>query len=545
MKNLISILGKCKRLFWSALIISIVFCTISIVTPVLSGDVVNKVIYQEQRTELGKGIFLFLLVCVLQLLFSVWNEYIQKKLMRSIKKEMRDHAFESFSKRINLKRDDISSFTSFVNNDIPCIAEQYCLGVVDIASCICLLVCTSLSLFGLHYLLAAIIIAISLLIVYLPKLLRNKASDARKNYADALGEYNTHMESYLKGTNVIRAYRYHKRANDFIGKKNTRVKEQERMLTKYQLEVYGLTSVLQTVKTFLMIVCGILLIDRGAMQVGDLVVAIQLAGNIGAPIEVLAYALHSRNEARPLVENYMEIAEVKNISAENTTAENESVPEKGEAFTKLPLGEISVEHLSYGIGDISIINNLSRKFEAGKKYMICGKSGTGKSTLLRLLGQMSDGEYSGQIFIDGTDIKKIDADSFYREICVVFQEPYLFWATMEENIILGRDISREKFDEIIKKLNIEYLVERFKGKELNVETIDTLSGGEKQRIALARAMLTGPQVYLLDEATSALDPENTYIVEKMLLEEEAMIINVCHKPVEELKARYDEIISFG
>lgn len=540
MKNLISILGKCKRLFWSTLIISIVFCTISIVTPVFSGEVVNKVIYQEQRQELGKGIILFLLVCVLQLLFSVWNEYTQKKLMRSIKKEMRGHAFDSFSKRINLKRDDISSFTSFVNNDIPCIAEQYCLGVIDIASCICLLVCTSLSLFRLHYLLASIIIAISLLIVYLPKLMRNKASDARKNYADALGEYNTHMESYLKGANVIRAYCYHKRANDFIEKKNTQVKEQEGMLTKYQLEIYGLTSVLQTVKTFLMIVCGILLIDRGAMQVGDLVVAIQLAGNIGAPIEVLAYALHSRNEARPLVENYMEIADV-----ENTTTEKASAAEARKVFEQSSLGEISVENLSYGIGDISILNNLSRKFEAGKKYMICGKSGTGKSTLLRLLSQMSDGNYSGKISVDGIDIKKIDADAFYREICVVFQESYLFWATMEENIFLGRDISREKFDEIVKKLNIEYLIERFKGKELNVENIDTLSGGEKQRIALARAMLGRPQVYLLDEATSALDPENTYIVEKMLLEEEAMIINVCHKPVEELKARYDEIISFG
>lgn len=515
--------------------ISIVFCTISIVTPVLSGEVVNKVIYREQRQELGKGIIVFLLVCVLQLLFSVWNEYTQKKLMRSVKKEMRGHAFESFSKRINLKRDDISSFTSFVNNDIPCIAEQYCLGIIDIASCICLLICTSLSLFRLHYLLASIIIAISLLIVYLPKLMRNKASDARKNYADALGEYNTHMESYLKGANVIRAYCYHKRANDFIEKKNIQVKEQEGMLTKYQLEIYGLTSVLQTVKTFLMIVCGILLIDRGAMQVGDLVVAIQLAGNIGAPIEVLAYALHSRNEARPLVVNYMEITDMGNVS----------VPENGEAFRQSPLGEISVEDLSYGIGDVSILNNLSRKFEAGKKYMICGKSGTGKSTLLRLLSQMSDGNYSGRISVDGTDIKKIDADAFYREICVVFQEPYLFWATMEENILLGRDISREKFDEIVQKLHIEYLVERFKGKELNVETIDTLSGGEKQRIALARAMLGRPQVYLLDEATSALDPENTYIVEKMLLEEEAMIINVCHKPVEELKARYDEIIAFG
>ena len=74
--------------------------------------------------------------------------------------------------------------------------------------------------------------------------------------------------------------------------------------------------------------------------------------------------------------------------------------------------------------------------------------------------------------------------------------------------------------------------------------MDTLSGGEKQRIALARAMVGSPKVYLLDEATSALDAENSYRVEKMLLEEEALVVHVCHKPTEKLRSEYDGEIIF-
>lgn len=538
MKNFMDTLGNCKKLFGGSLILGISFCVLSIITPTFSGEVVNKVIAEQRHTELGKVIGVFFIVCMLQLIVSVWNQYVLKRFLRSIKKEMRSNVFYNFSNKINLKRDDISSFTSFVNNDIPCIAEQYFMGVIDIVNCVSLLVCASLSLFHLHYLLALVIIGISLLIVYLPKIMMNKASDSRKHYTEALAEYNTSMESYLKGSNVIRAYRYHTYANAAVEKKNMQIKKKEGTLTKYQMEVYSMTSGLQIAKTFLMFVCGILLIKRGQMLIGDLVAAVQLAGNIGAPIEILAFALHSKNEAKPLVKRYKELVSAAEMKNESGTA----IEAAGQ--NNISFGEIVVDNLSYKIGDVSILKNMSMHFLAGKKYMLCGKSGTGKSTFLKLLGRMNEGDYTGIISIDGTDIRKLNQDIFYRNISLVFQEPYLFWATIEENILLGRKISKEKFQEIVEKLNLSYLLERFQGKELDVELIDTLSGGEKQRIAIARAWVGRPEIYLLDEATSALDPENTYAVEKMLLEESAMIINVCHKPVEELKPRYNEIIVF-
>ena len=120
----------------------------------------------------------------------------------------------------------------------------------------------------------------------------------------------------------------------------------------------------------------------------------------------------------------------------------------------------------------------------------------------------------------------------------MFQEPYLFRASLRENILLGREIPEEVYRSVIEKLRLQYLLDRCGGEELTPEAVETLSGGERQRVALARAMVGKPEMYLLDEVTSALDRENSELVERLMLEEDAAVIHVCHKPNEELLPLY-------
>lgn len=517
-----------------------VFCIESVVIPVVSGELVNAITADHAaQNPAGWGgggirwnVTLFFIVCVIQLVLSVVNDFVQKKFVREVKAEMRGCAGSAFSRKINLKRDEIAAFTSFLNNEIPCIADQYFLGVIDIAGCTGILLCTCMALFQLHSILAAIIIVISVMIVCIPKIMKEKAAGARKAYASVLADYNTQVESCLKGSHILRAYQYHCRANQWLEQKNSQVKQAEGSMCACQVEVQGLAAALQISKTFLIFVVGLWLIQKGQMEVGGLLVAVQLAGNVAAPIEVLAYTFHSRNEAKPLVRKYEQL-----IAVEETRQE-------GQIQMPQNFHELCVEDLSYEINGNSIMEQVSLRFEAGKKYMLSGRSGSGKSTLLRMIAQMQEGTYSGKITVDGTDIRQIQKESYYQAVGIVFQEPYLFWASLEENILLGREIPEERFHKILEKLNLSYLIERFRGQALNLENIDTLSGGEKQRIALARAMVGSPKIYLLDEATSALDPENSYAVEKMLLAEKALVLHVCHKPTEKLRAEYDGEIIF-
>ncbi len=540
MRKFFRLLGKQRLLFLAAVSIHIVFCIESVVIPVVSGELVNVITadYTAQKQAgwdsggIRWNVTLFFIVCVIQLVLSVVNDFVQKKFVREVKAEMRGCAGSTFSRKINLKRDEIAAFTSFLNNEIPCIADQYFLGVIDIAGCTGILLCTCMALFQLHSILAAIIIVISVLIVCIPKMMKEKAGSVRKVYTSVLAAYNTQVESCLKGSHILRAYQYHRRANQWLEQKNRQVKQAEGRMAICQVEVQGLTAVLQISKTFLIFVVGLWLIQKGQMAVGGLLVAVQLAGNVAAPIEVLAYTFHARNEAKPLVGKYEQMVVVEETGQKTQTP----MPQN--------FHELCVENLSYGRNGVPILEQVSFRFEAGKKYMISGKSGSGKSTLLRIIGQMQEGTYSGRITVDGMDIRQIQKESYYQTVGIVFQEPYLFWASLEENILLGREIPEERFQKILEKLNLSGLLERFRGQELNLETIDTLSGGEKQRIALARAMVGSPKIYLLDEATSALDEENSYRVEEMLLSEKALVLHVCHKPTEKLRSAYDREIIF-
>lgn len=117
------------------------------------------------------------------------------------------------------------------------------------------------------------------------------------------------------------------------------------------------------------------------------------------------------------------------------------------------------------------------------------------------------------------------------------------WISLKENIIMGRNVKDSDYEAILKKLNLGYLLERFSDVELDTEMVAKLSGGEKQRIALARAMVGKPQVYLLDEITSSLDEQNAREMEEILLAEDAMVLYVCHKIIPELKGQY-EMLTF-
>ena len=140
---------------------------------------------------------------------------------------------------------------------------------------------------------------------------------------------------------------------------------------------------------------------------------------------------------------------------------------------------------------------------------------------------------------NGESLREILAQDYYRKVCPVFQEPCLFHATLEENILLGRQISEDTYRDVIRKLNLEYLLERYHGEEITPEVMEKLSGGERQRVALARAMVGKPEVYLLDEVTSALDAQTSEKIEEVLLQEDACIIHICHKANPRMLPRYD------
>ena len=179
-------------------------------------------------------------------------------------------------------------------------------------------------------------------------------------------------------------------------------------------------------------------------------------------------------------------------------------------FIKNLCGRIEINNVNYSYNGIkNVINNVSLEIKEKDRVLIYGKSGSGKSTLMQIIIGYLSNNYEGDITIGGIDLKKIDLYTLRNNICYVSQSEYLYTNSIYENITLGRKIGYNKFNNLCKSLLVDEIV---KNSSLGYNYLiegdgDNISGGEKERIIIARSMLSSANIYIYDESFSHLDIE--------------------------------------
>ena len=276
---------------------------------------------------------------------------------------------------------------------------------------------------------------------------------------------------------------------------------------------------------------GVFLSIRGeGVSAGMVVAFVQLLDHVVSPVQELPLQLADLKAACALIRKAADNLE-KNIRDEGTDIA--PVLEK----------QLTVKNLTFAYEPGKpVLHGISHTFEAGKRYALVGGSGCGKSTLLHLL--MGGSAYEGKILLDGQDLQHISSRSLYETAALISQTVFLFNATILENITMFRSFPPEEVERAARLSGLSRVIAEKGADFLCGENGCKLSGGEKQRISIARSLLRKSSLLLVDEATSSLDAETAAQVAQSLLDLEGVTeLIVTHALDSQLLRQYDEIIA--
>lgn len=272
-------------------------------------------------------------------------------------------------------------------------------------------------------------------------------------------------------------------------------------------------------------------------SVGVLLVSSILAINGSMPLHIFlmmaifSFVMYSQQE---LVQNGAHTMQLIKAAMDklDEIEKAEFIDEDGKDI-KLQHYDVEFKNVDFGYETRQVLHDISFNIPEGSTTAIVGPSGGGKTTICRLLARFYDVD-RGQISIGGTDIRKLSCNSLLSNISMVFQNAYLFHDTIRNNICFGKaDATEEEMIEAAKKARChDFIMSLPEGYDTVIgEGGGTLSGGEKQRISIARALLKNAPIAILDEATASVDPENEHLIQAAISEltKGKTLITIAHR----------------
>ena len=437
----------------------------------------------------------------------------------------------------NLIKQDIESFynndvgdkISILTNDINTIETEYFRTFLNLVKSGFLFLFAFGTIFYVSYQMTIALMILSIISFVFGNIPMKNLKTFKEKFSNSQSEYTARTSEYFNGYETIKVFGLEK----FISKvfyNNSKNVYDKGLAYQKRYSLVTMISYFFGGFTFLGgFVCGGYLAYKGFITLGQMIVCVQLTNHIVNP---LMFAIESYGK-------------FKSVDKILNKIENTLISEENIETTEIKdfNNNISLNDVSFKYDDKKVLENITFDFEKGKKYALVGLSGSGKSTLMKLVSKRIKAD-EGKICIDGTDLDEISRNSIINLISTINQNVFLFKGSIYDNITLfSKDYSEEKVKDVILKAELGKYLDRLYDKELISENANNLSGGEKQRISIARSLIKDTKIILADEILSSLDNEIAFSIEKGLLElENITLISVTHRLIKENLKQYDKIL---
>jgi len=473
------------------------------------------------------GIFIGFYIAISIFRVKYKREFIRKSNV-SLKKDMYSVIMSKNLNEYNSRNS--AEYISMLNNNAKILENDYFYVIPEIFSSMIMMVVAVIALFLYNYKIAIVVLFLNSMPFVIPKLYGDKVGSLKMNYTSSLDNFNVKIKDIFSAFEVVKSYNVEK---EMYAEYEAALNTVEDNKYKYIFKA----SVLQAISWASGYLIGVItlgfsayLIYKGEISMGILLGTMQISNYVAGP-------------ARDMNEDYLTYKSTKKLADEVSDFLNESKEsiEELDVISDIPF--VEVKDLSFAYNDEKkILKNISHKFNRNKKYAIVGYSGSGKSTLLKLMiGNYL--QYDGHILYGESQLSRVKLESLYGIIAHIHQEVILFNDTIRNNVSMYK---KYEDDDIVQAMRDAGMGDYLREKGLSAiieENGQNMSGGEKQRISIARAFLKGTKVLFTDEATSSLDYETGYKIENLLLEKDDLtLISVTHKLDKSLLKKYDEII---
>lgn len=463
---------------------------------------------------------------------SLLNYASQPRFLERAMRQYKDFAFKKLiGKSISSFRDESAAgYLSALTNDAASIETNYLAQMLAMITKAVTFIGALLLMCRYSLLMTAIAAGLTVLPLIASLLAGNRLQAVESRVSERNGEFTAALSDCLAGFTVVKNFKAEREIFRLFAQSNKAL-EHEKFTGRRIKTLVGMIGAVTGIFAQLgVFIAGVYLsMKGGSMTPGAVVLFVNLMNFIISPIAELPGLLACRKAALGLVDKLA------------AALERSSSREGSETLNRLEHG-IRLENVSFAYEPgKTVLHGINAEFEAGRAYALVGGSGSGKSTLLNLL-MAAETNYSGHILADGIELSDISTESLYGTMAAIQQNVFVFNASIKDNVSMFRDFPKTEMDEAIARAHLGALI-RERGEDyLCGENGSGLSGGEKQRISIARSLLKKSSVLLADEVTAALDAQTAHRVSSDILDLQGITrIVVTHTLEESLLRRYDKI----